>query len=284
MDYYSLKITHNSDLPAEIVFDILSSELGEAGFESFEEKEDGFYAYIPVNRYNQTEVDRKLADFPLENVSFQYDVTAIKAQDWNEVWEKNYFQPIRIADQCIIRASFHPEETGFKHTLLIDPKMAFGTGNHDTTRLMITALLEADLTGKQVLDMGCGTAVLAILARKLGAEAITAIDIDEWAYENALENIKLNKVDCIEVKLGGAEQIGTSVQYDLIVANINRNILLHDIQAYAAAMKPGASLYMSGFYTEDIPALANEAQKHKLTMIRQKESNNWAMIVCIKNE
>lgn len=282
MDYYSLKITPSSTLPTEIVFDILSSELGEVGFESFEEKEGRFYAYIPVNVYNQAQLEQQLANFPLENVSFQYDITKVKAQNWNEEWEKNYFQPIRIADQCIIRASFHPEEAGFKHTLLIDPKMAFGTGNHDTTRLMITALLETELTGKCMLDMGCGTAVLAILARKLGAETITAIDIDEWAYENALENIKLNRVDHIEVKLGGAEQIGADSRYDLIVANINRNILLNDMHAYAAAMKPGASLYMSGFYTEDIPVLESEAHKNKLTLIRHKVSNNWAMMVCIK--
>lgn len=284
MDYYCLKITYTSPIPSEILNDVLSSELGEIGFESFEEKEDGFYAYVPVTLYNKASIEQKLSDFPIGDVTFHYDLELVKAKNWNEEWEKNYFQPIRIGDQCIIRASFHPEESGFKHTLLIDPKMAFGTGNHDTTRLMITELLDTDLSGKSVLDMGCGTAVLAILARKLGSAEATAIDIDEWAYDNALENIRLNNVNGIEVKLGGAEQIGTDPQFDLILANINRNILLNDMHAYAAAMKPEALLFMSGFYTEDIPVLENEARKNNLTLIKQKESNNWAIIICTKNK
>lgn len=284
MDYYSLKITCTSSLPSEIINDVLSSELGEIGFESFEEKEDGFYAYVPVTLYNKAAIEQKLAGFPIEDASFRYEVELVKAKNWNEEWEKNYFQPIRIGDQCIIRASFHAEEPGFKHTLLIDPKMAFGTGNHDTTRLMITELLETELSDKTVLDMGCGTAVLAILARKLGSGEATAIDIDEWAYDNALENIRLNNVNGIDVKLGGAEQIGTDAQFDLILANINRNILLNDMHFYATAMKPGGLLFMSGFYTEDIAILENQAQKNNLTLIKQKESNNWAMIICSKNK
>ncbi len=283
MDYYSLKITYTSLLSSEIINDVLSSELAEIGFESFEEKEDGFYAYIPVTLYSKESTEQKLAGFPLENIAFRYDAELVKAKNWNEEWEKNYFQPIRIGDQCIIRASFHKEEPGFTHTLLIDPKMAFGTGNHDTTRLMITELLETELSGKTVLDMGCGTAVLAILARKLGSDKATAIDIDEWAYDNALENIRLNNVNGIEVKLGGAEQIGPDAQFDLILANINRNILLADMHFYAAAMKPGALLFMSGFYMEDIPVLEQEARKNNLTLIKQQESNNWAMIICSKN-
>lgn len=285
MDYYSVKLIYTAnDLPSETINAILSAELGEIGFESFEEQGADFYAYIPFHLYNKEAIDEKLANFPIANIAFRYDTTLIKAQNWNEEWEKNYFQPIRIGDQCIIRASFHPEEPGFEHTLLIDPKMAFGTGNHDTTRLMITELLETDLSEKNILDMGCGTAVLAILARKLGAAQTIAIDIDEWAYENALENIRLNKMDGIDVKLGGAEQIGTEAQFDLIVANINRNILLNDMHAYAAAMKPGALLYMSGFYTEDIPVLEGEAHKNNLKFIKQKASNNWALTVYCKNQ
>lgn len=284
MDYYCLKITFTSSLPSEIITDVLSSELGEIGFESFDAKEDAFYAYVPVTLYNQTLIAQKLIEFPLEEVTLHYDLELVKAKNWNEEWEKNYFQPIRIGDQCIIRASFHAEEPGFSHTLLIDPKMAFGTGNHDTTRLMITELLETDLAGKTVLDMGCGTAVLAILARKLGAAETTAIDIDEWAYENALENISLNNVSGIDVKLGGAEQIDAKSTFDIILANINRNILLNDMHYYANALKPGALLFMSGFYTEDIPMLENEARKNNLTLIKQKESNKWAMMLCSKNK
>jgi len=161
--------------------------------------------------------------------------------------------------------------------------MAFGTGNHSTTRLMITETLQTELTGKTVLDMGCGTAVLAILARKLGSGTTVAIDIDEWAYQNAIENISLNHVSGIEVRLGGAEQISEVQQFDLILANINRNILLNDMHHYATAMRPGASIYMSGFYVEDIPALEAEARRNGLTLNEQKESDRWAMIICSRS-
>lgn len=280
MDYYVLNITYTSMIPAGIINDVLSSELGEIGFESFEENENGLSAYIPATLYHKETIEQRLGNFPLDGVEFNYETDFMKAKDWNEEWEKNYFKPIRIGKECIIKASFHPEESGFKHTLLIDPKMAFGTGNHDTTRLMITELLETPLKDKAILDMGCGTAVLAILARKLGSGKTVAIDIDEWAYENAVENCKLNQTSDIEIKLGGAEQIGTERQFDLIIANINRNILLNDMHAYTAAMKPGALLFMSGFYTEDIPVLEAEAKKQGLRLICQKESNHWALMIC----
>ncbi len=282
MDYYCLKITYTTSIPAEIINDVISSELGEIGFESFEEKEDGFYAYVPFNLYDSSAIEQKFANFPIEDTSFNYNAELLKTKNWNEEWEKNYFQPIRIGNKCIIRASFHADEPGFEHTLLIDPKMAFGTGNHDTTKLMITELLETDLKDKTVLDMGCGTGVLAILARKLGSGKTVAIDIDEWAYDNALENCRLNHVDGIEVKLGGAEQIGMDDQFDLILANINRNILLNDMQIYAKAMKAGSLLYMSGFYREDVPILEKEASRNNLTLIQEKDSNNWALMVCTK--
>lgn len=282
MDYYGLNFTIESDIQTEIIIDILFSELGEIGFESFEEKENSLYAYIPAEQYNKEELDEKLASFPLDHVNFNYTAELIKAKNWNEEWEKNYFQPIKIDDKCIIRASFHPDEPGFKHMILIDPKMAFGTGNHETTRLMINQLLKTEMSGKSILDMGCGTAVLAILARKQDAGKVVAVDIDEWAYQNALENIKLNHVAEIEVRHGGVDQIKENEHFDLIIANINRNILLNDIQHYASAMQFGAKIFMSGFYTEDIPLLEAEAKKHGLKLIAQNESNRWAMIVCSK--
>lgn len=280
MDYYELKFTYTSELPTEIINDVLSAELGEIGFESFETHDAGLLAYVPVSAYNREAIEEKLKAFPLEDVRFSYSSEPIVSKDWNEEWEKNYFQPIRIGKECIIRASFHPDESGFRHTILIDPKMAFGTGNHDTTRLMITELLQTPFSGERVLDMGCGTAVLAILARKLGAGETVAIDIDEWAYDNAKENIELNDVDGIDVRQGGAEQIRSGEQFDLILANINRNILLNDMAAYAAAMKNGARLFLSGFYMEDIPLLEAEAVKNGLQLLKTRSSNNWAMMVC----
>lgn len=279
MDYYCINFTYSSSLPVDVINSVLSSELGDIGFESFEENKDGLRAYIPAGLFDKETLEQKLFDFPLVDVEFSFNEELIKAKNWNEEWEKNYFQPIRIEKECIIRASFHPEEDGYKQTILIDPKMAFGTGNHSTTRLMITELLRTAPVGKTVLDMGCGTGVLAILARKLGSGHTVAIDIDEWAYENTVENMRLNHTEGITVKLGGAEQIGAERTFDLIIANINRNILLEDMRHYAAAMKEGALLYMSGFYTEDIPVLEKEANKQGITLIERKELNNWAMII-----
>lgn len=162
-----------------------------------------------------------------------------QSKNWNEEWEKNYFQPIVIGNECVIHSSFHQDTPEARFDILIDPKMSFGTGHHETTSLMLAELLKLDVTGKSFLDMGCGTAVLAILARMKDASPVTAIDIDEWAYENSLENIRLNHVSDITVKLGGAELLGTET-YDIILANINRNILLHDMHRYISCMHTGS--------------------------------------------
>jgi len=278
MDYYELKFAYTSELPIAIINDVLSAELGEIGFESFEENEDGLLAYIPSSSYDKKSVEQKLAAFPLDDVIFRYSEHFIKGENWNEEWEKNYFQPIRIGNECIIRASFHADEPGYTHTILIDPKMAFGTGNHETTRLIIRELLKTDLNNKSLLDMGCGTAVLAILSGMKGANPVVAIDIDEWAYENAKENISLNKVPEIDVRLGGAEKIAENETFDIILANINRNILLNDMKHYAVAMKTGGILLMSGFYKEDIAAIVAEGNRQGLTFIGESEENNWATV------
>ena len=202
----------------------------------------------------------------------------MESKDWNEEWEKNYFKPIRIGKDCIIRASFHKHEPGYAYNIIIDPKMAFGTGNHETTFLMISEILKLDLTSKELLDMGCGTAVLAILAHMKGAGRVVAIDIDEWAYNNALENIRLNNTNDIQVALGGAEQIPAFGTFDIVFANINRNILLNDIRHYSECMKPEAFLYMSGFYVQDIPAIEEECKHNGLALLSHTEKNNWAAV------
>lgn len=278
MNYYELTFTYVSPIEASILNDVLAAELGEIGFESFTENENGLQGYISDTIYNVEVLKEKLASFPLENVEIRYTESLVESKDWNEEWEKNYFKPIRIDKDCIIRASFHEDEPGYAYTIIIDPKMAFGTGNHETTYLMISEMLKLDLNGKELLDMGCGTAVLAILARMKGATRVVAIDIDQWAYDNALENIRLNHTNEIQVALGGAEQIPATGQFDLVFANINRNILLADIRHYNACMKPGALLYMSGFYVQDIPAIEEECNRNGLALLSHTEKNNWVAV------
>lgn len=278
MNYYELKFTYKSPVEATIISDILASELGEIGFESFTENEDGLLAYITDTQYNVKAVEEKLKNFPLENVTFHYTAQLVESKDWNEEWEKNYFKPIRIGNECIIRASFHEPEPGYTYNIIIDPKMAFGTGNHETTYLMIGEMLKLDLAGKDLLDMGCGTAVLAILAKMKKADKVVGIDIDEWAYNNAIENIRLNNTEDIRVSLGGAEQIPAFGQFDIVFANINRNILLNDIRHYVSCMKSGSLLFMSGFYTQDIPFIREECERNGLIFQSHVEKNNWVAV------
>lgn len=278
MNYYEVSFTYTSPIEITILNDVLASELGEIGFESFTETENGLQGYIQDKLYDAKVLDEKLATFPLENTTIYFSEQLIEGKDWNEEWEKNYFKPIRIGDQCIIRASFHETEPGYTYNIIIDPKMAFGTGNHETTYLMINEMLKLDLEGKDLLDMGCGTAVLAILAKKKNANKVAGIDIDEWAYNNALENIRLNDTSDIQIGLGGAEQIPLFGQFDVVFANINRNILLNDIKNYVKCMKTGALIYMSGFYTQDIPFIEEECIRNGIKKIAHTERNNWVAI------
>ncbi len=282
MNYYELSFTYTSPAGQEIINDILASELGEIGFESFIEGEEGLRGYIPETIYDAEKLDKKLAEFPIEETQISYNAQLIEDRDWNEEWEKNYFKPIHIGNECLIRASFHEAEPGYTYDIVIDPKMAFGTGNHETTYLMISEILKLDLAGKEVLDMGCGTAVLAILARLKGAKQVTAIDIDEWAYNNALENIRLNHTEYIQVLLGGAEKLDERGRFDNIFANINRNILLNDMPIYARHLKKRGLLYMSGFYREDIPAIEAECRKNGLLLFDHAVKNDWVAVGCIK--
>ena len=282
MNYHELRFTYQSPIETEIINDVLAAELGEIGFESFTQDEQGLQGYISDQLYDEAALKETLAVFPLEETTIHYVCTPVESKDWNEEWEKNYFKPIRIGNDCLIRASFHEPEPGYTYTIIIDPKMAFGTGNHETTYLMISWMLEEQLTGKRLLDMGCGTAVLAILARMKGAEKVVAIDIDEWAYENALENIRLNHTEEIEVALGGAERIVAFAPFEVIFANINRNILLQDMRYYAEALQPGGRLFMSGFYQEDLPIIEEECQRNGLRVEGCKERHNWVAVKVVK--
>lgn len=278
MNYYELTFTYTSPVETSIINDVLAAELGEIGFESFAENENGLQGYISDQLYNVKGLQDKLAEFPLENVDIHFTETLVESKDWNEEWEKNYFKPIRIGKDCIIRASFHEHEPGYAYISSSTRRWHSEPGNHETTFLMISEILKLDLTSKELLDMGCGTAVLAILAHMKGAGRVVAIDIDEWAYNNALENIRLNNTNDIQVALGGAEQIPAFGTFDIVFANINRNILLNDIRHYSECMKPGAFLYMSGFYVQDIPAIEEECKHNGLALLSHTEKNNWAAV------
>ncbi len=275
-DYTRVKFTVTPN--EEAATDVLAALLADVGFESFVPEEDGMSAYAPQALYDADAVAAVVAGFPLEGFEITYDSEFIEGEDWNAEWEKNYFQPIVLGEECVIHSTFHKDVPKARYDILIDPKMAFGTGYHQTTCHMLRAILAQDMTGKSVLDMGCGTALLAILARKHGASNVVAIDIDEFAYENARENIVLNGTPDIEVRLGGAEAIKPSDSFDYVIANINRNILLADIKNYVRAMHPGSQLFISGFYTEDIEVLTKEAANHGLQYIDSAEDNRWAMV------
>lgn len=264
----------------EFMADILAAELAEIGFDSFVPGENGMQAFIPENKFDESSLKQLIADYPIE-VAVSYEIITVASKNWNEEWEKHYFEPIVIGDECVIHSSFHKNVPEAKYDIIIDPKMAFGTGHHETTSLVIGEILKMDLTNKKVLDMGCGTAVLAILAAMRGATELLAIDIDNWCTENSLENIALNNVSGIEVKLGGAELL-EGLHFDIILANINRNILLADIEKYAACLSSGGKLYMSGFYKADIPVIEAEVNRNELELIDFNEKNNWVVVKTIK--
>ncbi|WP_416440520.1 50S ribosomal protein L11 methyltransferase [Leeuwenhoekiella sp. A16] len=259
--------------------EILIAQLAEIGFESFEETDLGVKAYI-----QSAEIKGDLlSDFELladDTFEISFSKTEIEPVNWNEEWEKN-FEPIEVDGKCTVRAPFHPVPDT-EYDIVIEPKMSFGTGHHETTHLMIKHILKLDLTSKKTLDMGCGTGILAILAAMRGADPVEAIDIDNWCYENSLENVERNNIKNISVYEGDVKLLDDK-QYDVIIANINRNILLADISVYASCLSPEGILLLSGFYTKDIPAITSESNKHGLNFIMNFEKNNWVACKFVKN-
>lgn len=260
--------------------EILLAELGELPFDSFVETEEGLSAYIQVND-NTTDLlnDVYILNNPEFKVSYQTE--EIEQVNWNEEWEKN-FEPINVDDLCYVRAPFH-EAKNVPYEIVIEPKMSFGTGHHETTFMMMKHLLNIDVTGMEVLDMGCGTAILAILALMKGAKHADAIDIDNWCYLNSIENAERNNITNIDVYEGDAEILADKTnKYDLVIANINRNILLNDMEAYAKTLKTGGIILFSGFYTEDIAEIEKTANQQNMFLDFQLERNNWASLKFIK--
>jgi len=256
---------------SDIQHDMLVSMLAEIGFDSFMDDSMGLKAYCSAENRNDDAVESLLADPAFFDVHL-LKVEEMPDKDWNELWEASY-QPVVVNERCRVRAPFHEPDPNFEFDLVIEPKMSFGTANHETTSQIISLMLETDFQGKQVLDMGSGTAVLAILAKRLGAARTVAIDNDEWAYRNAFTNCELNGISDIEIVLGDALSI--SGKFDVVLANINRNILLRDMHYYVAAMTPEARIFFSGFYTEDLDSIKAEAERLGLRYCRHLSRNNW---------
>ena len=273
-----LEFTFRTQPCTETANDVLCAVLGEVGFESFVEQPDGLAAYIQKDLYDEDAVRQAVADFPLPDTTVTYSSVEAEDKDWNEEWEKNFFQPIVIGDRCVVHSTFHHDVPQVPYDIVINPQMAFGTGHHETTSLIIGELLDSDLQGKSVLDMGCGTSILAILARMRGAARCTAVDIDDWCVRNSLENITLNHLDSLDVYQGDASSLADKGPFDVVIANINRNILLADMKYYTARMNPDATLLMSGFYTDDIAAIRAEAESLGLTFVEYREKNRWAAV------
>ena len=274
MNYIELKILLTPY--SEILRDLLIADLGDIGYDSFVETDNGFQAYIPSDNY-----DERILKIILFNYQSQADISFsteyIAEQNWNALWESN-FEPIVVNNCCTIRAPFHKGLPKTEYEIVMEPKMAFGTGHHHTTFLMLQALLEIPLKNRQVLDMGCGTGVLAILAAKRGAKKfVDAIDIDIWSKNSTLENAKRNRVaQKIRVLLGDAALIRRN-KYDLILANINRNILLDDMSTYSAGLKPLGVLIVSGIYETDVDTIVAEAARCGLCEITRRSRHSWAM-------
>jgi ribosomal protein L11 methyltransferase len=265
--------------PKEPATEILIAELGNVGFESFVENENGVTAYIQKENWN----DRLLEDiFVLNSKEFdiEYQYNEVAQTNWNAEWEKN-FEPIQVEDIVSVRAPFH-ENPNLQYDIVIEPKMSFGTGHHETTHMMIQHLLQLDLENKKVLDMGCGTGILAIFAEMKGAKPTDAIDIDNWCYLNSIENVSRNNCNHISVYEGDSSLL-VDQKYDVIIANINRNILLMDMEIYTNCLKENAVLLLSGFYKEDIPVIDAEVVTYGLKLETVIERNNWVALKYQKN-
>jgi ribosomal protein L11 methyltransferase len=258
--------------------EILIAELAESGYDSFAETDEGLDAYIEEGKFKEEELKEVISKYR-DIFSVDYSIQRLENKNWNEEWEKN-FPPVVIANACLIRASFHQPEPQYPYEIIINPKMSFGTGHHETTSMMIENQLQTDHKGKKVMDAGSGTGILAIMASKLGAESIIAFDVEDWAYENLKENIELNKCHNIQTALGDINKIKHPYkQYDIILANINKNVLIQEMSDYSSMLIKEGTLMLSGFYIEDIDDLDQIAQKFFLEKTAMKEKNRWASLI-----
>jgi ribosomal protein L11 methyltransferase len=274
MDYTQISLTLKPYTTENA--EILMAWMETIGYESFMENETGFDAYIPSEAFNEEALKNLKEDAGA--IKFEYTIVTIPHQNWNAVWESNYFKPIIIGNECVVRSPFHEHFPHIRHQIVIEPKMAFGTGHHETTAMVMEHILAINFTGKKVLDMGCGTGILGILASMRGALEVVGIDIDHWCTENSEENCRLNKIYNMKVLLGDASTLLTLSTFDIILANINRNILVEDIPAYGKLLQKGGILVLSGFYNSDLDAIDQIAQKQNLLIKSVKENNNWVAV------
>ena len=270
-----LEVTFTVNPVSETANDIIAALAAELGFESFVESEQGTIGYVPINQYDEQALNEALADFPMPDTKVTFTTCEMEDKNWNEEWEKHFFEPIVVDSRCVIHSTFHKDYPKADFDIIINPQMAFGTGHHQTTRLIISYLLDIELNGKTVLDMGCGTSILAILASMRGAKALTAIDIDEWCVNNSIDNLALNNISNIKVFQGDASSLTSEGPFDVIIANINRNILLADMQYYVARMNQGGEIYFSGFYESDLPMIQAEAERLGLRYISHRVEKDW---------
>jgi ribosomal protein L11 methyltransferase len=278
MDYIELSINFE---PRDPWADIAIAILAELPFESFVENESGVLAYIPAYQFNKSEVEQLIFEnFPIDEVLFSINERFIEQENWNAKWESD-FEPVHVDDELSILAPFHDKSIAKKRIIEIMPKMSFGTGHHQTTRLMCSFLLEENVDSKKVLDMGTGTGILAILAEKLGANSILAVDIEDWSVENTLENAERNTCLKIEGRCGDIDSIGEK-DFDIILANINRNILLRHLPSYSEKLTKNGILFLSGFFNSDAEDLKQAAGEAKLTFISKKSEENWCALKFVK--
>lgn len=271
MDFATIRVKCHQEFT-----DILIAELFEIGFDSFQEFDDGFEGSCESIAFDEVALKSVFRNYG----EASYQVKEQEKINWNEEWEKNY-DPIVVDEICIVRATFHPSDPKYQYDIVVNPKMSFGTGHHSTTHQMLSYQMKLDHQGKKVLDVGSGTGILAIMAAKRGASSVTATDIDDWCIENSLENFALNTIEDVQV-IQGQISLVNERDFDIIIANINKNVLLDQIKEYAGRLQQGGSLLLSGFYAEDVADLLEEAEKFGLSKREETSKDNWAMLALTK--
>ncbi|MBR4516998.1 MAG: 50S ribosomal protein L11 methyltransferase [Bacteroidaceae bacterium] len=260
--------------------DVLSAMLAEIGFESFSQTEDGLMAYIQQSVWSEAGMQEIVQDFCLPEVEISYTVAEAPDEDWNQVWEEEGFQPVQVSDEIVVHDVKHTDVPQVKYDILITPRLAFGTGSHETTRLILRTLAQLDLAGKHIIDAGTGTGILSIMAVKRGAESVFAYDIDEWSVENTKDNLLLNHIyNNVEVEVGDSSVLEGQEKADLLIANINRNILLQDLPRFAKVIKEKGQMILSGFYLEDVQTLVEAASKLGFSLSKKENEGDWAMLL-----